>query len=119
MSDFPKYPTKRVEVEKYHKNVSQEVVEITTDRLRIILSQHIKKIERQKDWQVAIGLLLALSGSLLTADFRAAFGVEAGVWRSLFILGAVASGVWLLVCLFRLLNRQDLEDLIRKITNEQ
>jgi hypothetical protein len=119
MSDSPKYPTKRLEVEKYHKNVSQEVVEITTDRLRIILSQHMTKIERQKDWQVALGLLLALSASLVTADFKTVFGVESGVWKSLFILGAVASGVWLLICLFRLLQRQDLEDLIRKITNEQ
>jgi predicted phage tail protein len=119
MADSSKYPTKRLEVEKYHKNVSQEVVEITTDKLRIILSQHIKKIERQKEWQTALGILLALVASLITAEFKTVFGVEAGVWKSLFILGAVASGVWLLLCAFRLLNRQDVEGLIRRITNEQ
>lgn len=119
MSDSPKYPTKHLEVEKYHKNVSQEVVEITTDRLRIILSQHIRKIEREKDWQVAFGILLALSASIVTADFKTVLGVEAGVWKSLFILGTGASGIWLLVCLFRLIKRQDLDDLIKKITNEQ
>lgn len=119
MNETSKYPTKRLEVEKYHKNVSQEVVEITTDRLRIILSQHIKRVERQKDWQVALGLVLSLSASLITADFKSIFGVEAGVWKAMYILGAVAAGVWLLICLFRLLQRQDLDDLIKKITNQQ
>jgi hypothetical protein len=119
MSESPKYPSKRLEVQKYHKNVSQEVVEITTDRLRIILSEHINKIGKQKEWQAALGILVALSASLLTADFRATFGVEAGVWKSLFIVGAGASAIWLVICLFRFIQRQDLEDLIRKITNEQ
>lgn len=118
MTDPSKYPTKRIEVNRYHKNVSQEVVEITTDRLRIILSKHIKNVEKEKDWQVSLGILLALSASLLTADFKAALGVEAGVWKSLFILGTIASSVWLFICVIRLFQKQNLDDLIKKITNE-
>ncbi len=119
MSGSLKYSQRRVDVDKVHRNTSQEVVEITVDKLRIILSAHIKKSEKLNEWQAALGVLISLIATLCTTTFRDTFGVQADVWKALFIVACVLSSIWLIKGLIRLFKQEDIDSLLCKIKNEQ
>ncbi|QSX75607.1 hypothetical protein HIV01_003485 [Lysobacter arenosi] len=119
MSGGLKYPQRRLDVDKVHRNTSQEIVEITVDKLRLILSAHIKKSEKLNEWQAALGVLISLIATLCTTTFRDTFGVRADVWKALFIVACVLSTVWLIKGVIRLFRQEGIEQLLCKIKNEQ
>ncbi|MGE8217309.1 MAG: hypothetical protein ACN6RD_14025 [Stenotrophomonas maltophilia] len=102
-----------------HSNIQQEIVEITTDKLRLIMGDYIKRAERRNEWQTALGILLAAVAALVTTEFKLAMGVEGGVWKSLFIIVAVASAIWLTISAIRSVRHESIDSLIRRIKNEQ
>ena len=113
----PKYATNRVEVGKVHRNVSQEVVVITIDRLRILISDHVKKAERAGEWQAALGVFSSLLAAISTTTFKETLGVPADVWRALFLIATALAGLWLIRGVIRYLKAEKLEDLLCKIKN--
>ena len=112
----PKYTSNRVEVGKVHRNVSQEVVVITVDRLRILITGHIACIEKATGWQAALGVFISLVAALSTANFKETFSVSGDVWRALFIVAAMLSFAWLVRTVIHYLKAEKLESLIAKIT---
>ena len=111
----PKYPSKRMEITGFHSNIKQEIIQITTDKLRIILTDHSKKSEKKIEWHAALGIFLTAIASLFTTSFNTTFGVQGDVWRSLFILGAVFSFIWLVICVIKALRSPTIDDLIERI----
>lgn len=77
-----------------HINVGQEMVVITTDKLRLRLIEQRDCLADKKEWLTPLGLLLSFVATLAAADFHD-FVFKAPVWDALFILGSIASGVWL------------------------
>ncbi|VXB75210.1 hypothetical protein [Pseudomonas sp. 8O] len=112
----PKYTSSKVEVGKVHRNVSQEVVVITVDRLRILISSHVSCIEKSMGWQAALGVFISLVAALSTAEFKDAFNVGGEVWKALFIIASVISFVWLVKGLIHYFKAEKIEGLIVKIT---
>ena len=117
-SSTSKFPRKSVNVDNLHSNTSLEIVEITTDKLKIILSEHIKKAEKANDWQAALGILLTAVASLVSADFRLAFGIEPSMWKTLFVLTLVVSAIWLIRSFVRIFRFESIDKLISRIKNE-
>ena len=111
----PKYPQKKVEVTAFHSNIKQEIIEITTDKLRLILNDHLKKSEKKIEWHAALGIFLTAIASLFTTTFNTTFGVQGDVWRSIFILGAVSSFVWLIICGIKAFRTPTVDQLIERI----
>jgi hypothetical protein len=118
MSPPSKFPRRSVDVATTHSNTSLEIVEITTDKLVNILSEHLKKSEKANEWQAALGVLLATVGALVTTEFKTTFGVEAGVWKAMFIIAAVASLVWLIKSVIRAIRVEPIGKLVSRIKNE-
>lgn len=113
----PKYASNRVEVGKVHRNVSQEVVVITIDRLRILVSDYAKKAERAGEWQAALGVFITLVAAISTTTFKETLGVSGEVWKAVFLIATGLSGLWLVRGVIRYFRAEKLEDLLCKIKN--
>lgn len=79
-----------------HKNISQEIIIINIDRLKLILQDHNAKIKRSTDWINPLAIFIALLLADLTATFNDFIGITAPVWEAIFILLTLASGIYLL-----------------------
>ena len=53
-----------------HKNISQEIIIINIDRLKLILKDHHTKIKRSTDWINPLAIFIALLLADLTATFN-------------------------------------------------
>jgi hypothetical protein len=93
--------TQFVPVTTVHTNLGQEVILITTDRLTIVLDEHIEKLEDSKSWAVPAGILATIVLAFVTADFHDAFRVSKDSWAAIFILSGALTIFWLVRCLYR------------------
>ena len=84
-----------------HKNVGQEFVVITIDKVKLCLREHKEVLESRIEWVAPLGVFLALLASLVAADFKDFFGLKKGDWRSLFVVGTIASLIWLFRSFYR------------------
>lgn len=108
----------KVTIEEVHSNIAQEVIEITSDKLRIILKDHLDQVECKKRWATPASLLVAILLVFCTANFRDAFGVSADTWQAVFIIGGGMCFLWLVNDLRMLAGSMTLEELLDKIKNK-
>ncbi|HEY1071049.1 MAG TPA: hypothetical protein VGE33_11040 [Thermomonas sp.] len=118
MTQSPRFSRKTLNVAQVHSNTSLEIIEITSDKLRIILNDHIKRTEKINEWQTALGILMATVAALVTTEFKTTFGVDGGIWKAIFIIAAVASVVWLFKAVIRVFRAESIDQLISRIKNE-
>lgn len=108
-------PETQVEITAFHTNTSQEVITITSDRLELTLTKHVKRIVDGGSWQVPLAFLLSMIPLFSTADFKSVFGVTAEGWKSGFILLTIIFLGWFLLSLVQVYNRSSIRDLINEI----
>jgi len=104
-------------VEVVHTNLHQVVIQITDDKLRLALEEHLRKREDGKSWMGPFGIFLAVVTSFCTAEFKTAWGIPAPAWQAVFIMVGVASALWCINCLIRTFRCPTLDDLMRRIKN--
>lgn len=104
----------KVQVSRVHGDLSQEVICTTQDRLWKRLTQYIKRAEASRDWMAPGGVVLAISMTLVTCEFRHV-GLSADSWKAVFWIVLVAAFVWLVVTLLKLYRRMSIEELIDRI----
>lgn len=119
----PNNPTRykksnKLEVDVVHRNVSQELIEITEDKLNIILREYKGNLEKKKGWHTPLALSLAIILVLTTTDFKASFGFSAEKWSAIFTISLIAFLIWFLIELFNAKLNTDVDNLIRKIKNQ-
>jgi hypothetical protein len=102
-------PTKIV-----HSNLAQEIIVITEDRLRLVIKDHLEKIEEKKAWHAPLGVLLAIVAAFVTADFRDAY-FKAPTWQALFLITGVLSLIWLIKAGWRATNSPSIDEIVSKI----
>lgn len=101
-----------------HRNVGQEFVLTTSDKIRICLREHQEAIKAQNDWITPLGILLSLVASLVAADFKQFLGLTADIWKAMFIFGAIFCFAWLVYAIylaFSLRKTSSIEHLIEKL----
>lgn len=76
-----------------HKNIGQEVIVTTVDKVKICLMENRECLTAQKEWITPLSLFIALVTTLAAAEFRK-FLFEAAVWQAIYVLGAVITLVW-------------------------
>lgn len=87
-------------------NLDMNIVVTTRDKISNALHEMLPKFTRRTAWVAPAGLSLTLVTTLLSASFKdPLFGVDAAVWNAIFLLGAFASGVWLVTSLVMLICR--------------
>lgn len=101
-----------------HTNVGQQVIVTTEDKIDLALIRHQKYSKAKSDWLTPFSTLLTVIASLAAADFKDFFSIPADSWRAIFILLAVLSGLWLVICIYRLIahrNKGTNEDFIKTL----
>lgn len=102
-------------ITKIYNNTAQEIITTTSDRLRINLTNHLSRLEINKAWQTPFVLFVTIILVFCTADFKAAFGLSKDTWNAIFVIGAVASFLWSVVCVLRISKSVTVDDVIEAI----
>lgn len=93
-------------IDKKRSNVKSDLIEITHDKLENILLKHLKNITLMKSWLTPLSLAITLLITRLTATFNDFLTVKASVWNAVFLLGFLASIVWLIIVLIRMISNR-------------
>ena len=103
----------------HHRNTDQVVLEITEDKIELILRDYKKSINASNSWQVPLGLFISVSATIFTANFKDIPFVPASELAAAYKILAIVFLFWLLISGIRIFrNRKDLKDVIREMKNE-
>jgi hypothetical protein len=89
-------------IDPRRSNVRSDLIEITDDKLQVILLQHQPRMNLRQRWIEPLSLLIAVALTLTTATFKSSFGLEGATWQAIVLLAFAANAVWLTVQLIRL-----------------
>jgi hypothetical protein len=101
-----------------HKNVKQEIIITTADKIKLVLISTKEILTAQRDWWTPFGLLISFITTLCTADFKEAFKIPKEFWHAIFVLLTIGSSIWLIRCLHKLYKnwgQDNLDNIIEKI----
>jgi hypothetical protein len=98
-----------------HKNVKQEIIITTEDKIKLVLINTRESLTAQRDWWTPAGLLVSFVATLSTADFKDSLGVTKEFWHAIFVLLTIASVVWLVIALKKLIKNWGQDDLTKII----
>lgn len=88
----------------HYKNIDQNLITTTEDKLELLLIKYANKLENKKSWLTPLGIFITLFLVPLTTEkFKDAFSIPAAVWQAIFYLGIVISFFWLIGSLYSLL----------------
>lgn len=79
---------------RVHKNLSQEVVVTTVDKLRICLMENRDTVAAKHEWITPFSLLLTFLTTLVAADFKP-FVMSPETWKALYVFFTIGSMVFL------------------------
>lgn len=111
-------PGRKVEITEVHGDLTQQVIQITVDRLCLTLHRHADKATRSRDWIAPAGVFLSIVLTFASSTFRDNV-LSAAVWSALFLLLGIASFVWLVVTLARLRTAESVDDLVDRIKSTE
>lgn len=110
---------KTIQCEQIYENFSQEIIVTTSDKLTILLGEHVKYIESRNYWQTPLAIFITIVLVLTTTNFKESFGLSSDVWNAIFIISGVVSFFWTIVSLYQRKNNISVATLINKIKNAQ
>lgn len=102
-------------------NLEHDVVVTTTDKIELCLRDAQDDLRASLGWVAPLGLAVTLITTLFATDFQK-WGFSADVWEAVYLIGAVASVVWLIIAAlraFRNRNRADIQGIVAKIKDSQ
>ncbi|MEB8740784.1 hypothetical protein P4H13_27795, partial [Bacillus cereus] len=74
------------------------------------------RLEKKQSWIAPASILFTLFATLLTADFKNAFGIPSSTWQALFILVTVITVIWFLNTLrYAFCKNISVEDLVNEL----
>lgn len=101
-----------------YKNVKQEIIITTEDKIKLVLISTKESLTAQRDWWTPFGLLVSFIATLCTADFKDILGMTKEFWHAIFVILTIASTVWLLLAFYKLYKnwgQDNLDNIIEKI----
>ncbi len=109
-----KYSEDQVEVVGVFGDLTQEIIKITSDRLKLLLHQHLNRLERRRNWIAPAGILATLVIGYPSTTFHD-WVFSADVWRATFFIITLTTAVWLVVSIAKMSKAQTLDDLVEAI----
>ena len=104
-------------VKVVHSNLDQEIIQVTEDKLRLVLKEHIAQIEEKKAWVAPLGILITVVTAFSTSAFKEA-GFKAATWEAIFVITGLLSLIWLIKTLYAAWKMPSIEDIVEKIKNK-
>lgn len=87
-----------------HTNVSQEMIIVPADRVRLCLIRNGARMTARGAWLPPLGVFLTLLAIVLATDFRDALWLTKDQWREVFLVGTGVSLLWLVIASIRSVN---------------
>jgi hypothetical protein len=100
--------------ELYLTNLPQDVISTTEDKLRLTLSEYLKKTEKKKGWITPLGLMISFTLTLMTATFKD-LGISAPTWKAIFIIAVIAALIWLIYSVVGAFQSVKIDDVISEL----
>ena len=110
-------PTK-LNVDNIHGKLDQDVVQITVDKLSLILHKHSSSLEKKKAWIAPLGVLLTFTVSFMSMDFKSNI-LSADTWRAVFIISTILSIAWLIREAVAAYKSETIDNLVEKIKKQE
>lgn len=107
-----------LQVTAVHFNVAQEFIMITEDKTYRCLNEWKGSIEARNAWIAPVCLSVSLVLTLVTANFKDAFGLSKYTWQAIFVIAIGLAGLWSVRELIKLVNRkgsQGVDELIQEL----
>ena len=104
-------------IEKRYKNITTSLIEITEDKLELILQKDLKKLQNGLGLSGSIGILISLLIAILTTDqYKTFLGIKGEVWSVLFCIALILSILYTIyrICLY-FKNKIEIKDIITHI----
>jgi hypothetical protein len=116
MSSNGQYSQIEAPIREVHSNLDQEVIQITEDKLRLVLNEHLGHVSERQGWIAPLGLLVAVITTLVTSTFRD-IGLKAPTWEAIFWIVGVASFGWLIRAVIRAFQAPSVDDVVERVKN--
>lgn len=107
-----------VQVIDVHVNVDQEIIQITEDKLRLILKDYLDSLTQAGGWVAPFSVLVSIVTTFCTAKFDTFIGLGPEFWRSTFVLVSIASTAWLVIALSKSSKALTHDEFINKVKNK-
>ncbi len=117
MTTRGKFTETTAPIKSIHSNLDQVLINITEDKVRLVLNEHIKNVERKKDWIAPLSLLIAIVTTFATSTFKDAV-FPASTWQAIFFIVGGISALWLLKAIWIALNASTIDDIVSQIKNQ-
>jgi hypothetical protein len=91
-----------------------EVITTTEDKVRLCLSDHLKKMEKKRGWLTPMGLTISFTLTLMTSGFKDMV-FSASTWRAFFIIGDLAAIAWLINSIVQAFQSVKMDDVIDEL----
>jgi hypothetical protein len=101
-----------------HKNLTQDVILTTEDKLRLALIEHREVLSGKKEWISGGTLALSMLSTLLLTNFKDGLGLSAETWRAVYFLFFGLALFWFINSLYKLFknrNKMGIDYLIKEI----
>jgi|SRR6476661_3332474 len=92
-------------VDKKRTNVKTDLIEITEDKLKVILMENLQNLTLRNSWLTPFSLLVTCLLAAFTSDFKSIGDIDPNFWKYLFIFGSLASAIWLTIKLIEIYNK--------------
>ncbi|MCK4653445.1 MAG: hypothetical protein KAU01_03275 [Candidatus Cloacimonetes bacterium] len=106
-----------VNVSEVHLNVSQDFIITTEDKVRLCLSEHLKRMEMKRSWMAPFGIFIAILVTFITSTFKDA-GLSADTWRAIFIIVGILSFVRLVWSIIEALKSEKIDDIVEQLKKD-
>jgi hypothetical protein len=100
--------------ELYLTNLPQDVISTTEDKVRLVLSDYLKKMEKKKGFLTPMSLLISFTLTLMMSGFKD-WGLSADTWRAIFIIGDIIFFGWLVYALIQSFQSMKMDEVIAEL----
>lgn len=108
--------TNTIRVANVVSNTSVSIIQITEDKLINILSSHIVRLKKSREWMAAGSFAVSLLVVLLTAEFKPKWGIAAEGWRMLFYVVFAISVIFTIYSIYNSIrNKIDVNSIVKDI----
>lgn len=108
-----------ISITEIHDNTDQQVISITSDKLKLALMEHLDCVEKTNSWHMPLSLFIGVVIVFCSSTFNRAFGLAAETWSAVFLLFGGGCLIWLVSSLVRMRKARSLDELIEIIKNKQ
>jgi hypothetical protein len=104
-------------IKAVHSNLDQEIIQITEDKLRLALNEHLALCEQKRGWIAPLGLVVTIIIVFTTSTFKDAW-FKAPTWEAAFFITGILCAAWLVVASIGAWKSPSVEDIVEKVKNK-